>query len=38
MDHLDIVKRLCDNNCDSYIVGGGIRDMLMGFNPKILMW
>jgi len=33
MDHLDIVKRLCDNNCDTYIVGGGIRDMLLGNNP-----
>jgi len=33
MDHLDIVRRLCDNNCDTYIVGGGIRDMLLGNNP-----
>lgn len=34
MNHLDIVKRLCDNNCDTYVVGGGIRDMLLGFNPE----
>jgi len=33
MDHLDIVRRLCDNNCDTYIVGGGIRDMLLGLDP-----
>ncbi len=33
MDHLDIVRRLCDNNCDTYIVGGGIRDMLLGNDP-----
>lgn len=34
MDHLDIVRRLCDNNCDTYIVGGGIRDMLLGEEPS----
>jgi tRNA nucleotidyltransferase/poly(A) polymerase len=33
VDHLDIVRRLCDNNCDTYIVGGGIRDMLLGNDP-----
>ena len=33
MDHLDIVRRLCDNDYDTYIVGGGIRDMLLGNNP-----
>lgn len=34
MNHFDIVKRLCDNNCDTYVVGGSIRDMWLGFNPS----
>lgn len=33
MDHIDIVRRLCDNNCSTYLVGGGIRDMLLGKDP-----
>lgn len=32
--HLDITKRLCDHNHDTYLVGGGIRDMLSGNEPK----
>jgi len=34
MEHLDIIKRLCDNNFDTYIVGGGIRDILSGIEPE----
>ena len=34
MDHLDIVRRLCDNNYSTYLVGGGIRDMLLGIEPE----
>lgn len=33
MDHLDIVKRLCDNDFDTYMVGGGVRDALAGLDP-----
>jgi tRNA nucleotidyltransferase (CCA-adding enzyme) len=33
MDHLDIVRRLCDNNCTTYMVGGGVRDSLVGIEP-----
>jgi len=33
MNQYDIVKRLCDNNCDTYVVGGATRDMLMGHIP-----
>lgn len=33
-NHLDIIKRLCDHNCDTYLVGGGIRDMLAGQEPN----
>lgn len=33
MDHVEIVKRLCDNGCDTYVVGGGIRDLLLGKDP-----
>lgn len=32
--HLDIIRRLCDHNHDTYLVGGGIRDMLSGYEPK----
>lgn len=32
--HLDIIKRLCDHNHDTYLVGGGIRDMLSGMEPE----
>jgi tRNA nucleotidyltransferase (CCA-adding enzyme) len=34
VDHLDIIKRLCDHEHDTYLVGGGIRDMLFGNEPK----
>jgi putative nucleotidyltransferase with HDIG domain len=34
LSHLDIIKRLCDNDHDTYLVGGGIRDMLSGSEPK----
>jgi tRNA nucleotidyltransferase (CCA-adding enzyme) len=34
LTHLDIIKRLCDHNHDTYLVGGGIRDMLSGDEPK----
>jgi len=33
LGHLDIVKRLCDNNCNTFTVGGAIRDMMMGLDP-----
>ncbi|WP_051309982.1 CCA tRNA nucleotidyltransferase [Desulfogranum japonicum] len=33
-NHLEIIKRLCDHNHDTYLVGGGIRDMLSGCEPK----
>lgn len=32
--HLEIIKRLCDDNHDTYLVGGGIRDMLSGSEPQ----
>jgi tRNA nucleotidyltransferase (CCA-adding enzyme) len=32
--HLDIIKRLCAHDHDTYLVGGGIRDMLSGSEPK----
>ncbi len=33
LSHIDIIKRLCDHNHDTYLVGGGIRDMLSGDEP-----
>jgi len=33
MEHLDIIKRLCDNNFDTYIVGGCVRDKILGIDP-----
>ncbi len=34
MDHLDIIKRLCTHNFETYIVGGSIRDILSGIEPE----
>ncbi len=33
-NHLDIIKRLCDHGCQTYLAGGGVRDMLSGEEPK----
>ena len=30
----DIVRRLSDNNFEVYIVGGAVRDKLLGHTPK----
>ena len=34
MNHIDIIRKLCDNNYSTYLVGGGIRDMLLGIEPE----
>ncbi len=33
-NHLEIIKRLCEHNHDTYLVGGGVRDILSGGEPK----
>ncbi len=30
VNHLEIIKRLCDHNHATYLVGGGVRDILAG--------
>ncbi len=34
VNHLQIIKRLCDHDHDTYLVGGGVRDILSGGEPK----
>ena len=34
MNHLDIVRRLCDNGYEAFVVGGAVRDLLNGCEPK----
>jgi tRNA nucleotidyltransferase (CCA-adding enzyme) len=34
MNYIEIVKRLCGNGCDTYIVGGAVRDILENKSPK----
>ena len=31
---INIIKRLKENNFDGYLVGGGVRDLLVGLKPK----
>jgi poly(A) polymerase len=31
---IGIIKKLKDNKFDGYLVGGGVRDLLVGLKPK----
>ncbi len=33
-NHVDIIKRLCNHGYQTYLAGGGVRDMLSGEEPK----
>ena len=34
MNSYEIVTKLCECGFDTYIVGGAVRDLLRGVNPK----
>jgi hypothetical protein len=34
---LDVIDSLTKAGYEAYIVGGGVRDLMLGLNPKILM-
>ena len=34
LNHLDIIEKLCEAGYPSYIVGGAVRDSILGDTPK----